>query len=61
LVLLALRAYQAWWTRRTPPCPRTAPDGLSCSEFGRRAVAALGVRAGLVAAAGRVQACGWEI
>jgi hypothetical protein len=56
--LAVLWLYRRWWTRYTPRCPRAAADGLSCSEFGRLVVAERGVRAGLVAAAERVQECG---
>jgi hypothetical protein len=53
-VLALLRAYRRWLTRFTPRCP----SPVSCSAYALAAVAALGPRRGLVAAARRVRGCG---
>jgi hypothetical protein len=53
-VQAVLRFYRRHLTRFTPTCPATP----SCSAFAQEAVAVLGPRRGLAAAAGRVRACG---
>jgi putative component of membrane protein insertase Oxa1/YidC/SpoIIIJ protein YidD len=53
-VTAALRLYRRRLTRFTPACPGTP----SCSAYAQDAVARLGARRGLRAAARRVRACG---
>lgn len=55
-VTAALRLYRRRLTRFTPACPGTP----SCSAYAQDAVARLGARRGLRAAARRVRACGTD-
>lgn len=54
LIVAAIRFYRRRLTRFTPRCPGTP----SCSAFALQAIAAVGPRYGLVAAAARIRNCG---
>lgn len=54
VILVAIRFYQKFLTRFTPPCPME----MCCSDYGMWAIKRYGARTGLELTVARIKRCG---